>query len=63
MKELSIEEKAKAYNEALEKAKAIYNKDFIPYCKDALESIFPELKESEDLEEAAKESVDAEDYC
>ena len=45
---MTIEEKAKAYDEALETARKIYNKDFTPYCKDALEDIFPELKESED---------------
>lgn len=49
MKELSIKEKAKRYDEALEQAKYIYT-----YCCDdeeqlrKIESIFPELKESED---------------
>jgi len=51
MKELSIEEKAKAYDEALERARELVgkwtgkNKDF--YIED-YSYIFPELKESED---------------
>ena len=49
MKELSIEEKAKAYDEALERAKDVY----MYYCDDReqlrkIEYIFPELKENED---------------
>jgi hypothetical protein len=49
MKELSIEEKAKAYDEALERARDVYTY----YCDDReqlrkIESIFPELTESED---------------
>ena len=44
MKELSIEEKAKAYDEALEKAKELMAKGY-----DVLmPELFPELKESED---------------
>jgi hypothetical protein len=45
----SIEEKAKAYDEAIERAKMSYHTG--DYDKDALEMleiIFPELKESED---------------
>lgn len=48
MKELSIEQKARAYDESLERAKNIYSAS---ECKDilhTLETIFPELKESED---------------
>ena len=48
MKELSIEEKAKAYEEALEKAKALKecstNTEVVRY----MDELFPELKESED---------------
>jgi len=51
MKELSIEQKARAYDEALEKAKDFYKgykqRDNQLYADD-LETIFPELKESED---------------
>lgn len=47
MKELSIEEKAKAYDEAL-KAAIIAHKDEDRHLKATLERIFPELKESED---------------
>lgn len=46
MKELSIEEKAKRYDEALAKAKEIYQRGY--YISGDVESIFPELKESED---------------
>ena len=42
MKELSIEEKAKAYDEAIERAKAYQG------LRSEMEIIFPELKESED---------------
>lgn len=46
MAELTIEEKAKAYDEALERAKEHYHAGcFAPAM---LERIFPELKESED---------------
>ena len=41
MKELTIEEKAKAYDEAIERAKKIYGNGII-------ERIFPELKEVDD---------------
>ena len=51
MKELSIEEKAKRYDEALEKAKD-YHKQLLdednPEWASEIEKIFPELKESED---------------
>lgn len=47
MKELSIEEKAKAYDEAL-KAAVIAYKDEDKHLKATLERIFPQLKESED---------------
>lgn len=49
MKELSIKEKAKSYDEALERAKKWYNDPHITIgLKGLLEDIFPELKESED---------------
>ena len=47
MKELSIEEKANAYDEAL-KAAVVAHKDEDKHLKATLERIFPELKESED---------------
>ena len=56
MKKLSIEEKAKAYNKAFERAKNIYGAS---ECKDilcTLETIFPELKENED-EKIRKELI------
>lgn len=47
MKELSIEEKAKAYDDALERAKEINNEQRAqPF--DVMTRVFPELKESED---------------
>ena len=45
MKELSIEQKAKAYDEALEKSKRLYEQGTIT---ESLAYIFPELKESKD---------------
>lgn len=52
MKELSIEEKAIAYNKAIERAKKWYNApniDKMPtYGNRVIEEIFPELKDSED---------------
>ena len=53
MKELSIEEKAKAYEEAIERAKAIYYQgsykpDTAATIAETLQNIFPALKESED---------------
>ena len=58
MKELTIEEKAKAYDEALERAKAINNeKDVdVESGTTTCEYIFPELKESED-EKIKKEII------
>lgn len=49
MKELSIEEKAKRYDEAIERAESIYNETAIPSAttKGICTYIFPELKESE----------------
>lgn len=54
MKELTIEEKAKRYDEALKKAKRLYEEGTITEC---LCHIFPELKESED--EKIKEAISA----
>ena len=50
MKELSIEEKAKRYDEAIERAESIYNETAIPSAttKGICTYIFPELKESDD---------------
>ena len=50
MKELSIEEKAKRYDQAIERAESIYNETAIPSAtiKGTCTYIFPELKESED---------------
>ena len=53
MKELSIEDKAKAYDEAIERAKAIYYQgsykpDTAAIIAETLLNIFPALKESED---------------
>jgi len=49
MKELTIEEKAKAYDEALERAKESLKDGGISQNSiDYIQSIFPELKESED---------------
>ena len=51
MKELSIEEKAKRFDESLEKARRYYDeyktRDNILYVED-MEDMFPELKDSED---------------
>ena len=59
MKELSIKEKAKRYDEALERAKKWHNApniDKMPtYGDRIIEEIFPELKESED--ERIRESL------
>ena len=57
MKELSINEKAKAYDEALKKAIAAH-KDEDRHLKATLERIFPELKESDD-EKIRKWIIDA----
>ena len=46
MTELSIEEKAKDYDRALEIAKAWYKLDNNDLSNDDLETLFPELKES-----------------
>ena len=50
MKELSIEEKAKAYDEALERAEKALEVLGTDKCEGARQilSLFPELKESED---------------
>ena len=56
MKELSIEEKAKAYDEALEKARQLCSYPTTkPFISD-LQDLFPELKESED-EKIRKEII------
>ena len=49
MKELSIEEKAKAYDEAIEKIKYVMEHGVSPVLnKEDLQDIFPELQKSED---------------
>ena len=48
MKELSIEEKAKRYDEAIEIAKGYYTSDCHTNLRIAMENLFSELKESED---------------
>lgn len=48
MKELSIEQKAKAYDEAVERARKIHNDTEFDYEKGMVEEIFPELAMSED---------------
>lgn len=51
MKELTIEEKAKAFDEALSKAKQVYKTPYTAHwdvMKELIEHLFPELKESED---------------
>lgn len=55
MKELTIEEKAKAYDEAL-KVLHKYDSANIMFTQDLKEEMFPELKESED-ERIRKEIV------
>ena len=48
MKELSFEQKAKAYDELFVKAKQIYNKENDVLILHTIEDLFPELKESDD---------------
>ena len=60
MKELSIEEKAKAYDEAIERGKQIQNTPYTAHwdiMKDVVEHLFPELKESND-ERIRKELIE-----
>ena len=56
MKELSIQEKATRYDEALKEA-VIAHKDEDRHLKATLERIFPELKESEDEKWIPKEII------
>lgn len=59
MKELTIEQKAKAYDEAIEKARKVYN-NISPEnssVKKILEKAFPELKESEDKDEKIRQAL------
>jgi len=61
MEELSVEEKAKRFDEALEIAKYYYDKGKTPEFADYISSsIFPELKESEDerIKKDIKEILD-----
>lgn len=49
MKELSIEEKAKAYDEVIKKAESLYKAaEPMSGCNVIIETLFPKLKESED---------------
>ena len=51
MKELSIEEKAKRYDEAIERAKGVIEQNpLMEYLKKGIEYILPELKEDKDEE-------------
>ena len=51
MKELTIQEKARRYDEAIERAKGVIEQNpLMEYLKKGIEYIFPELKESEDEE-------------
>ena len=56
MKELSIQEKATRYDEALKEA-VIAHKDEDRHLKATLERIFPELKESDDEKWIPKEII------
>jgi hypothetical protein len=56
MKELSIEEKAKAYDEAIEKAKEYFNSPRTCFDIEQLCNIFPELTQSDD-ERIRKEMI------
>lgn len=52
MKELSIEQKAKAYDKAVEKIKYVMEHGVSPVLnKEDLQDIFPQLKESEESED------------
>ena len=55
---MTQEEKAKAYDEALERAKTLYENANGMILKKWVEQVFPELKESED-EKVSKELIDA----
>lgn len=57
MKELTIEQKARAYDEALEKAKTLYENANGMILKKWVEQVFPELAESED-EKMMKEIIE-----
>ena len=66
MKELSIEQKAKTYDEVIKKAETLYKaSEPMSGCNVLLETLFPELKESEDekirkeLLQIAKKSEDS----
>ena len=56
MKELSIEEEAKRYNEALDRAKAAH-KDEDRHLKATLERIFPQLKEKDSENERIRKEI------
>ena len=59
MKELSIEEKAKAYDEAFTKARNIVNSINVGLIgKDSFEAVFPELREESEDERIRKELID-----
>ena len=58
MKELSIEQKARRYDEAIKKAESLYKvSEPMSGCNVIIETLFPELKESED-ERIKKELID-----
>ena len=55
MKKLSIEQKARAYDEAIERAKIYYSTTDSAADTELIELLFPELKESEEDEKIRKE--------
>lgn len=58
MKKLTTEQKAKAYDEALKRAREWHNDPHITIgLKGNLEDIFPELKESEDVDKKIREEI------
>ena len=64
MKELTIEQKARAYDEAVKKAEALYKEaEPMSGCNVLLETVFPELKSNED-EKIREEIISAVNlYC
>ena len=60
---MTPEEKAKAYDEALSKAKEQYNYPCMRSCMGILEEIFPELKEESEDEKTRKEIIEYFENC
>lgn len=58
MKKLSIEEKAKRYDKAIQRARNIINSINVGLIgKDSFEAVFPELKESESNDERIRKEL------